>query len=80
MMAQLCRTCLLQQWHRLPLKSKTPPKVLKNSTFVRSNGEYMLSEPRTGQAFNPGVIVEVSEITEWIQGNIDVGLFTHLEA
>ncbi|WP_019865141.1 hypothetical protein [Methylovulum miyakonense] len=56
-----------------------PPKALKSSTFIRVDGPYALSEPRTGQRFNPGQITEVSEITEWIQCNIDAGVITHLE-
>jgi len=59
-------------------KAATPPKNLKTSVFIQLNGEYALAEPFTGQRFTPGVPVEVSEVTSWIQSQIDAGLMTQL--
>jgi hypothetical protein len=54
-------------------------KALKNSTFVILKGEFPLAEHFTHQRFTPGQQAEVSEITPWIQAQIDAGLMEEVK-
>jgi len=56
-----------------------PKKILKQSVFLVLQGPHPLSEPYTHQRFNPGAHTEVSEITPWLQFQIDAGLFEVIE-
>lgn len=53
---------------------KMPKKALKTSVFLIVNSQYPIVEPFTNQRFNPGVTTETSEITQWLQYQIDAGL------
>jgi len=51
-----------------------PKKNLKTSVFLTVTSQYPLVEPFTHQTFRPGVQTETSEVTPWLQMQIDAGL------
>ena len=51
-----------------------PKKNLKTSVFLTVVSQFPLVEPFTHQRFNPGIATETSEVTPWLQMQIDAGL------
>lgn len=52
----------------------TPQKNLKTSVFITVVTPYTLCEPFTHQIFRSGIPTETSEVTPWLQAQIDAGL------